>query len=399
MKTLNKVYLSALGIVCALGSSKEEVFQNLVNGNNSSFVDRVDFSSEKIFKVASPEAVLPEIPTSLSAYNTRCNRLLLQAYNQIENQVQNAIHKYGKTRIAVIIGSCTSGIDEGQRAIQNYLEENDYPPDFDYRFLEMASPSEFLAKYIGLQNIFYTISTACSSSAKVFSSAKNLINLGICDAVLVGGSDSLCKLTVNGFSSLQAVTETICNPFSKNRSGITLGEGAALFLMTKDQSNIALLGSGESSDAYHTTAPDPDGNGAYLAMQLALQDAKLTAEDIDYLNLHGTGTEANDLMESRAVHKVFKDKVACSSTKPLTGHTLGSAGAIELGLCWLLLSELNKSNYLAPHLWDEQFDDELSPLNLVNKSQNHNSHKVSTCMSNSFAFGGSNISLILGAQN
>lgn len=260
----------------------------------------------------------------------------------------------------------------------------------------MGSPAQFLAKFLELENIFYTISTACSSSAKVFTSAYNLLSLNLCDAVLIGGIDSLSSLTINGFNSLGILASNICNPFSQNRNGINLGEGSALFVLSKEKinkNNIALLGIGESSDAYHFTSPNPEGLGALTAMKQALAKANLQPEDIDYINLHGTGTIENDQMESIAVYTLFKDEVYCSSTKPLTGHLLGAAGICEIGLCWLLLSQEYK--FLAPHIWDASLDPKIKPIKLVTDKKTV-SKRLLTCMSNSFAFGGSNATLIIG---
>jgi len=196
----------------------------------------------------------------------------------------------------------------------------------------------FVAEYLGLDGPAYTIATACSSSAKVFASAQRLIEAGFCDAAIVGGADTLCRMTLNGFDSLEALAKDYCNPFSRNRDGINIGEGAAMFLMSTEESAVSMLGVGESSDAYHVSAPHPEGDGAALAMMRALEAAKLTPGDIDYINLHGTATELNDAMEGRAVSKVFGDRTPCSSTKSMTGHMLGAAGANEVAALWLTLA-------------------------------------------------------------
>ena len=392
MKT--KLFLSALGIASSLGFSKKEVFDNLLKGSLKNVIWRDNIIADKKVKLATVINELPEIPEQFKFCNTRCNRLLLASYLQIKDEVQEMIKKYGKDRIAVIIGSSTSGIEESQSGIESYLKNGKYPNDFDYTLLEMGSPAKFLANFLGLEGIFYTVSTACSSGAKAFVSARNMINLNLCDAVLVGGSDSLCQLTVAGFNALESVSDNICNPFSVNRNGITLGEGSALFLLSKEVSEIELLGVGESSDAYHTTSPDLEGKGAVIAIEAALKEADLKCEDIDYINLHGTGTKLNDQMESMVVNNLFGDKVYCSSTKPLTGHTLGSSGIIEIGLCWLLLQKFNENKNLPPHIWDGEFDLNLPKLNLV--KMNDKADKLSICLSNSFAFGGSNASVIIG---
>ena len=224
----------------------------------------------------------------------------------------------------------------------------------------------------------------------------------MCDAVICGGVDSLCRLTLNGFSALEAVSAERCNPFSVNRHGINIGEGAALFLMTKEalpgNAAITLLGGGASSDAHHISAPQPDGLGAQAAMAKALAAAGISADQVDYLNLHGTATTHNDAMESQAVQAIFPRGVPCSSSKPMVGHTLGAAGALEAAFCWLTLSEYNPDQLLPPHLWDSQADPALPALNLVPPGTQLSNSRPRRLMSNSFAFGGNNISLLLGEE-
>ena len=256
-----------------------------------------------------------------------------------------------------------------------------------------------MAAWLNLSGPAYVISTACTSSARALLSARRLLDMGLCDAVLCGGVDSLCKLTLNGFSALEAVSIQRCNPFSRNRNGINIGEAAVLFLMTREASgshSIALLGAGATSDAHHISAPEPSGRGAREAMQKALNNAQLNAEDIGYLNLHGTATHHNDAMESFAVNGIFPQGVPCSSTKPLSGHTLGAAGALEAAFCWLSLAPENSQNALAPHIWDGQADTQLPALHWVELGQCLTPNTPRRLMSNSFAFGGNNVSLIIG---
>lgn len=227
--------------------------------------------------------------------------------------------------------------------------------------------------------------------------ARRLLRQGLCDAVLVGGVDTLCQLTLNGFAALESLSPELCQPMSRNRQGINIGEGAALLLMTREDNNAsdgspALLGAGESSDAYHISAPHPQGLGAETAMRAALADAGLVPADVDYLNLHATATRKNDEMESRAVARLFPDGVAASGTKPLTGHTLGCAGATELALCWLAL----RDGRLPPHVWDGEADAELPQLALVAAGSRFGRSSRRVCLSNSFAFGGSNACLLIG---
>ena len=206
--------------------------------------------------------------------------------------------------------------------------------------------------------------------------------------MICGGVDSLCKLTLNGFTALEAVASERCNPFSVNRNGINIGEAAVLFLMTKTPAPIALLGSGASCDAHHISAPEPSGKGALQSMRKALASAKLEPEHIGYLNLHGTATQHNDAMESLAVASLFPQGVACSSTKPMSGHTLGAAGALEAAFCWLSLMH----DRVPPHVWDGQADPTLPALQWA---QTGDTLKKRCLMSNSFAFGGNNVSLII----
>jgi 3-oxoacyl-[acyl-carrier-protein] synthase-1 len=225
-----------------------------------------------------------------------------------------------------------------------------------------------------------------------------MVRLGLCDAVVTGGVDSLCAFTVAGFSSLDSVSAARCNPMSVNRKGINIGEGAALFLMTADAegaSPVALMGWGESSDGHHMSAPDPAGAGALLAMQQALERAGVQASQIDYINMHGTATPQNDAMESRVIESLFGCEVPVSSTKPLTGHTLGAAAAIEAALCWLAMQDDNAAGLLPPHLWDGEHDPALPALHLVPVGARLG-RPLRCVLSSSFAFGGSNAVLVLG---
>jgi 3-oxoacyl-[acyl-carrier-protein] synthase-1 len=246
------------------------------------------------------------------------------------------------------------------------------------------------------------ISTACTSSASALVYARNLIELGVCDAVVAGGADIVSDTVLLGFHALEAVDLERCKPFSAHRRGINLGEGAALFLLSRESlaptggptAGLCLLGSGETADAHHMTAPDPSGAGAIRAMRLALAEAGCQAADIDYINLHGTGTPLNDAMESVATHAVFGAAIPCSSTKALVGHTLGAAGAMELGFCWLMMSDLNPERRLAPQVWDGVYDPAVPAIGLA--APGAWVDRLDRCMSNSYAFGGCNVSLVIG---
>ncbi|MFS8063839.1 MAG: beta-ketoacyl synthase N-terminal-like domain-containing protein, partial [Luteimonas sp.] len=230
---------------------------------------------------------------------------------------------------------------------------------------------------------------------KALASAARMINAGMADVVIAGGADSLCAFTIAGFRALESVSAARCNPFSANRCGINIGEGAALFLVSRDAGPVRLMGWGESSDAHHMSAPDPSGRGAIDVVRQALSRAGLRSGDVDYINLHGTATPQNDAMEAKVVAELFGPGVPASSTKPLTGHTLGAAGAIEAALAWLTLAE-NPSACLPPHWWDGQADTALPPLHLVRPGETA-ARPPRHVLSQSFAFGGSNAAVLLGA--
>ncbi|KTC34813.1 beta-ketoacyl-[acyl-carrier-protein] synthase family protein [Pseudomonas sp. L5B5] len=391
-------YLNALGVICALGDTRQDVARHLFAGDCSGMREESHWVPERTLPVAAVRSPLPNMPAGLETQNSRNNQLLLQATRQIEDDIHQAVARYGRGRIGIVLGTSTSGIDEASRGIGHYLQDRQFPADYDYRQQELSAPANFLAEWLQLSGPAYVISTACTSSARALISARRLLDLDLCDAVLCGGVDSLCKLTLNGFTALEAVSGERCNPFSRNRNGINIGEAAVLFLMTREPGpdSIALLGAGASSDAYHISAPAPDGRGALQAMNLALSSAGLQPQQIAYLNLHGTATQHNDAMESLAVAQLFPDGVPCSSTKPMTGHTLGAAGALEAAFCWLALGSDNPGHALPPHVWDAQADPALPALHWVTPADRLALHAPRRLMSNSFAFGGNNVSLIIG---
>lgn len=381
-------YLNALGVICALGRGQAQVSRNLFAGDCSGMRAESGWVPERAVPVAAVHGELASLPPELAQQSSRNNQLLLEAALQIEDQIRQAIQAYGPGRVGVVLGTSTSGIDEASRGIAHYLQNTQFPADYDYQQQELSAPANFLADWLNVSGPAYVISTACTSSARALMSAQRLLDLGVCDAVICGGVDSLCKLTLNGFTALEAVSAERCNPFSVNRNGINIGEAAVLFLMSREPAPIALLGSGASCDAHQISAPEPSGKGAVLAMRKALASAKLSPEQIGYLNLHGTATQHNDAMESLAVASLFPGGVACSSTKPMTGHTLGAAGALEAAFCWLSLTH----RLLPPHIWDGHPDPALPALQWVRSGD---TLKKPCLMSNSFAFGGNNVSLII----
>jgi len=404
---ISKTYLNSLGLVNALGSNQAQVVDNLNNGFAPGMKQKKSKIMGKIHYCGVVEDDLPRVPQQYSNFNCRNNQLALAAIQQIEKDIDKVKKCYGAERVGLVIGTSTSGIQEAEQAIQEKEQKGTLPNFFDYKMQELGAMAEFLGLYLEISGPCYSISTACSSSGKVFASAKRLLESDICDAVIVGGADSLCDLTLGGFDSLEAVSFEQTQPFSENRKGINIGEGAAMFLMTKEKkigscdnyleedNPIILLGVGETGDAYHMSAPEPNGKGAIAAMECALNEAELKPENIDYINLHGTGTKLNDAMEARAIKQLFGQKAVCSSTKPFTGHTLGAAGATEVAICWILLN-CSEKKLLAPHVYDGNYDKEIDEINLASDSFSNN--KILTTMSNSFAFGGNNVSVILGLE-
>jgi 3-oxoacyl-[acyl-carrier-protein] synthase-1 len=392
---MSNVWLNALGVVCSLGTGKAAVAEALFAADAGSLQSDPDWIPECTPVFGAVRAPLPDIPATLATTrDNRCNRLLLAAAKEIEAPLRAVIARHGHQRIGVVIGTSTSGIEEATSGVGEHRRHGLWPRDYHYAHQELGAPAAFLAEWLGLGGPCYGISTACTSGARALLSAKRLLDMDICDAVLCGGVDALARLPINGFHALGAMDEAPCKPFSRHRRGITIGEAAALFLLTREQGTVQLLGGGASSDAYHMSSPDPAGSGAKAAMLAALSEVGLANTQIDYLNLHGTATELNDRMESHAVASVFPHGVPCSSTKALTGHTLAAAGALEAAFCWLSLAD--PARRLPPHVWDGAPDPDLPALTFVRIGEAL-SPGPRRLMSNSFAFGGNNACLILGS--
>lgn len=391
--------LRALGLVTSLGTSHDEVWRRLLAGDRSSVCPRDDLIPGQTRLFGSVTAPLAAIPDSLAELRCRNNALALTALEPIAAEVREALERHGPERVAVVVGTSTSGMGDAEAAFRARAQTGSLPDEFTLGQLEFGGLSEFLQRVTGACGPSYTLSTACSAGGKALIAARTLLELEICDAVIAGAADSLCRLTANGFNELHALSAGHTNPMGRKRDGINIGEGAALFLVTRERGGVQLLGAGESSDAHHISAPDPTGLGAEACMRGALEDARLAPEAIAYLNLHGTGTPLNDAMESAAVARVLGTMTPCSSTKPLVGHTLGASAAIEAAFCWLMLANRDGRELLAPpHCWDGEVDPALPPLALVKPGTRLRAGASAALMSNSFAFGGSNCALILGTE-
>jgi 3-oxoacyl-[acyl-carrier-protein] synthase-1 len=338
-----------------------------------------------------------QLPAELSRFDCRNNRLAELALRQdgFEEAVGRAASRCGGRRVGVFLGTSTAGILQTELAYRNRdLVTGALPASFEYRTTHNSfSVADYVRRRLRLEGPAMVVSCACASSAKVFGSARRMIEAGIIDAAVVGGVDSLCLTTLYGFHSLQLSSASPCRPFDVARDGISIGEAAAFALLvpplgTLNGDDVLLLGVGESSDAYHMSAPHPEGHGARRAMQAALRAAGLDAEAIDYINLHGTGTPSNDRSESQAVTSVFGAATPGSSTKGATGHTLGAAGALEAIISAITL----RSGFMPGGVNTTRID----PMLTAHYLRENRASPASHVLSNSFGFGGTNCSLIFG---
>ncbi|MGE8645088.1 beta-ketoacyl-[acyl-carrier-protein] synthase family protein [Acinetobacter vivianii] len=387
--------LQAVGIplsvgLSALGQDIQHIRERLTTPDNTLTLETGFLADRPVWVGRYADALIETVPESLKIFDSRNLRFALTALQKIEGELQQQIAGIDPKRLSIVMGTSTSGISDSEKLLKQYFN-GDETLEISHQPQEMGCLAKALQHYLDWKGAAYTISTACSSSAKAFAAGQRLIQAGLADAVLVGGVDSLCQLTLNGFNSLESLSADICQPCGVNRDGINIGEAAALFLLTKASAPIMLYGVGESMDAWHISAPHPEGLGAATAMQRALESAVVTPEQVGYINLHGTATPQNDAMEIKAVRQIFSAQhVALSSTKHKTGHCLGAAGAIEAFICTQLLKD---QNWLPLHQHTE-IDPDLADQHYVTDSQQtRNIHYV---LSNSFAFGGSNISLLFG---
>ncbi len=336
------------------------------------------------------------LPSALADYHCRNHQLAWLGLEQDDFRLRVAelSRHYGRQRIGVFMGTSTSGIQQTEQAYSQAAPDQPLAADFNYQTTQnIFSIGDFVARALKLEGPVQVISTACSSSAKVFAAAYRHMAAGLCDAAIVGGVDSLCGMTLYGFNSLQLVSTGPCRPADVNRDGLSIGEAAGFALLEWKRPQYegpCLLGYGESADAYHMSSPHPQGLGAAMAMGRALAGSALAASEIDYVNLHGTATPVNDLSESHGLLKIFTSNPACSSTKGFTGHTLGAAGIVEAIFCCLALQD----QYIPPSLNTLELDHRIHlNIELQGKEQ-----QLNHVMSNSFGFGGSNACLIFGAN-
>jgi 3-oxoacyl-[acyl-carrier-protein] synthase-1 len=391
---MTPLLLSHFGIVTSLGAGEAETVARLRSGRGG--LKPCDFETATLPTYIGAVERIEDRPIDppLAAFDCRNNRLVRMALEQdgFKQAVSEARARYGAGRIGVFAGTSTAGILQTELAFrQRDPETGELPDGFQYRGSHSVfSVADFVQRELRLTGPALSVSAACASTAKAFGNAARMIELGICDAAVVGGADSLCLTTLYGFHSLQLTGERPCQPFDLMRGGISIGEAAGFALVerTEGRKGIALLGIGESGDAYHMSSPHPEGLGAKRAMAGALATSGLTPGAIDYINLHGTATRVGDAAEDNAVWSLFEDSVPCNSTKGLTGHTLGAAGIVEAIISTLCISH----GFIPPSPTTRQLDPDLRSRYTVSGGDAALTH----VMSNSFGFGGSNCSLVFG---
>jgi len=385
--------ITAFTATCAAGAGRAELLRALDTGRTGLSLNDFGRDPLKTWVGRVPGVEDAPLPADMARYECRNNRLAWMGLRRdgFLEAVEEARRRYGSERIALVLGTSTSSIGATEEAYTRLTPDGQFPEDLRYQAVHTPhSTGEFLQRVLSLSNVGVTVATACSSSAKAYAQGARLIELGIADAAVVGGVDSLCGSVLFGFNSLALVSPEPCRPFDAQRAGISIGEAAAFALLERDGKGPRLAGYGESSDAHHMSTPHPSGRGARIAMQDALRRGGLDAGAIDYINLHGTASLKNDEIEAQAVAEMFSANTHASSTKGWTGHTLGAAGALEAVVTLLSL----ESGLMPGNLNTRELDAACGPqVRLANASG-----RVRHALSNSFGFGGSNCVLLFAAE-
>lgn len=381
---MNSCYLSLPSIVCSAGNERE-MLENVLKSRR--FLKEKEFLG-KIFLVGEVENQVSrsDFPRNLQNFYTKTNALLFQTALQIILQVEKLKTQFGRHRIGVCIGSTTVGLEEN---FQYFQKERDFKLAYDASLSSLGNPALFIQKFFDISGACFGVSTACTSGLKALFQAYRLIQSNLCDGVIVGGVDALSSISLFGFDSLGILSSKPCNPFSTYREGINIGEGSCLFVMSKIPLNTSIILESfcSNNDAFHLTRQDIQANKAREAINMATKDYS-----IDYINLHATGTRANEIAESQAIASTLPH-VPASGIKGCIGHTLGAAGAIEAGLCTLLL---DKKNVLLPaHIYDGHYDQTLPNFSLIHQSI---PAVINRAMSINFAFGGDNAVAVFGRK-
>jgi 3-oxoacyl-[acyl-carrier-protein] synthase-1 len=383
--------VTAYAAANALGGSTKEVIAALRAGRTGLRPCPLDLP------FAAPSGAMPDplprLPEALAAHDSRTARLALIPLEEIMPAVRAAVARHGSDRVGLVLGTTTAGLVRTEDAYHWLARTGALPADYDlHRQHSFGAVLEIVRKVASLGGPGHVVSTACSASAKAIGSAQRLIASGRADAVLVGGVDGLCQTTLRGFHSLQILSGQPCRPLSSERNGINIGEGAAYLLIERTgDSELKLLGVGESSDAYHMSAPHPEGQGALAAMREALERAGMGPDEVDHINAHSPGTRLNDYSEARAIATLFGARVPVASTKGYTGHMLGAGGATEAVFSLVALAE----GWIPASAGADPVDGSLG-IEISTAVQHKRCRAV---MSNSFAFGGNNVSVLFGRSS
>jgi len=382
--------VTAYAAVNALGTTTRAVIASLRDGRSGLGPCPLELPFETPVGAV---AGVPTLPAALSAWDSPTARLAVAGLDAILPAVRRAIGRHGADRVALIVGTTTSGLARTEAAYHELRRSGTLPRDYElHRQHSFGAMIEAIRRVTGIGGPAFAVSTACSASAKAVGSAQRLLAAGVVDAVLVGGVDALSQTTLRGFHSLQILSPVFCRPLSRERRGINIGEGAAYLLIERDgDAAVHLLGVGESSDAHHMSAPDPAGEGARAATAAALAQAGVAASDVDYINAHSPGTRLNDLSEGLAVGALFGARVPIESTKGYTGHLLGAGGATEALFSIVAVEE----GWIPRSVGADPVDADLGlevPIARIDRP-------CRRVLSNSFAFGGNNVSLLFGRVN
>ncbi len=396
-----KLYFSPPALISACGTGRDALWDAVSKADASAIRDYATADGNRHFPVAAISYSLP--PPKKARYDTKIIRMESVALDGLDESVTVALDRYGADRLAVAVGSCDNASETSLQGHRTFFKEGSFPTGYRLEMQGADYPATYIKERYGIRGPAVSIASACSSSASAIVKAAQLIRGGLADAVIVGGIDIASDLVLLGFASMECISPKPTNPFSRNRAGISLGEAAVFFVLSKDPllpngPSVTLAGYGESADAYHVTSPDPSGEGAALAMQKALRSAGIGAGEVGYVNLHGTGTQLNDAMEAKALSQVLGSDVPCSATKSITGHSLGAAGALSVSVCYetLVRNAGQAAAILPAQSWDGDYDGDLPRLNIIDAGNNRDRPRIEPyCMSNSFGFGGANVSLIL----
>lgn len=386
---MRPLLVTGYSMLSALGMGRQQHLSALASGTTGLGPSAIPLEFDTATGTVTVE--LPELPKPMQAWSTRLARMAAALLEEIDEPLRRAREKWRPERIAILLGTSTAGAETTEVAYRAYVEGGKFPPDYDFqRQHTFGAVLTVVRKLTGCTGPSWMASTACTSSGKTFATAQRLIAAGVIDAAIVGGLDTLCTMTLQGFHSLQALDRTACRPFHKTRNGISIGEGGSFALVEREgDARVLIEGIGETSDAYHISAPHPEGLGAQAAMRQALATANRQPEDIDHVNAHGTGTHLNDTAEANAIKIVLGTDVPCVSTKAYTGHTLGAAAALEMAFSACAIEE----GFLPPAIGDGEIDPKID-VNIPTEKTTGTFQRV---LSNSFAFGGNNVSLLVGA--